>query len=386
MGRPRPLAGDPAMRQRGLDVRWRQGDLPLLFSAIALTSVGIVLVTSATWQYFDRPSLAGNTWFIKQTVFAIVGLAVLLICATVHPRVWYSLAYVLYGVSLAGLGAVLAAGHGSADYGAQRWVELAGFPLQPSEPAKVVLVIVLARVLADGAGGLRAVISSAGLMMASALLIYLQPDLGTALSIGAIWFGMLLLSGTNSRHLLGVVGLGVLAAPAAWFGLRDYMRERVLIFLDPHSDALGQGYNILQAQISIGSGGMWGKGLFEGTQTQLRFLRVSQSDFIFSVLGEELGFVGAMGLFGLFLFLLFRTLRAYEVAEDRFSGLLCAGVASMIAFQAIANLGANVGLAPVKGIPLPFVSYGGSALVSQLAALGLVQATLIRRRLYRFEV
>ena len=201
----------------------------------------------------------------------------------------------------------------------------------------------------------------------------------------ATWFGMAFLAGTPRRYLLALGVLASIATPIIWFSLKDYMRQRVLIFLNPQADPLDQGYNILQAQISIGSGGMWGKGLLEGTQTQLRYLRVSHSDFIFSVLGEELGFIGAMVLFALFLFLLFRILHAHDIANDRFSGLLCAGIGSMIAFQAVANLGANIGLTPVVGIPLPFVSYGGSALVTQLAALGLVQATLLRRRRYRFE-
>jgi len=217
------------------------------------------------------------------------------------------------------------------------------------------------------------------------LLIYLQPDLGTALSILAIWFGCLVLAGLPRKYVVGIVAMGIIGTPIIWLGLKDYMRQRVLTFLNPAADALGEGYNILQAQISIGSGGMLGKGLMEGSQTQLRFLRVSQSDFIFSVLGEELGFVGAMALFALFLILLFRILRAYEIADDRFSSILCAGVGSMIAFQTIANIGSNVGLTPVVGIPLPFVSHGGSALITQLAALGLVQATLLRRRRYRFE-
>lgn len=374
------------MIQRRGGVRWKQADPFLLLSAIALTAFGVVLVTSATWQYSDRPSLATNPWFIKQSVFAGVGVIALLLGTVTHPRVLRAFASLIYVASMVALAAVLVVGHGSAEYGAQRWVEVAGFPLQPSEPAKVALVIVLARVFSSNGPRLRLFLVSAALTLVPVVLIYAQPDLGTALSMGAIWFGMLLLSGLPTRYMLGVAGLALVAAPIAWMGLQDYMRERVLIFLDPRADALGQGYNILQAQISIGSGGMWGKGLFEGSQTQLRYLRVSHSDFIFSVLGEELGFLGAMVMFALFLFLLVRILRAYENADEPFSSLLCAGVVSMIAFQAVANLGANMGLTPVTGVPLPLVSYGGTALVSQLGALGLVQATLVRRKLYRFEV
>jgi rod shape determining protein RodA len=280
---------------------------------------------------------------------------------------------------------VLLRGHGMQEFGAQRWIEVAGIPLQPSEPAKLALTLALAQLLATRPPSLKSVLLSAALTAPSLLLIYLQPDLGTTLSLLAIWFGMIVFSGVPARYVAALVAIAALASPLIWIGMKDYMRERVLTFLNPHADALGQGYNILQAQISIGSGGMWGKGLFEGTQTQLRYLRVAHSDFIFSVLGEELGFVGALCLFGLFLVLLFRILRAYDRVDDRFAALLCAGVVWMIGFPALANIAANVGLMPVVGIPLPFVSYGGSALVSYLAALGFVQGALMRRRFYRFE-
>ena len=371
---------------RRLGIRWQQLDFLLIGAGIVLTMLGVVLITSATWRYFEPPSLLSNTWFMKQSALALVGLVALFGAAAVHPRVLRSLAYPIYGVALASLVVVLFVGRGGAAYGAERWVEVAGLPLQPAEPAKIGLIIALARVFANNRPGPRLFLLSAGLVLLPAALIYLQPSLGTSASLAAIWFGMLLLSGAPARYVLGGLAAAVVAAPLVWFGMKDYMRERVLIFLDPRADALGQGYNILQAQISVGSGGMWGKGLFEGTQTQLRYLRVSHSDFIFSVLGEELGFIGAMALFALLILLLARTLRAYEVADDRFASLVCAGVASMIAFQAVANLGANIGLIPVTGVPLPFVSYGGSALVSQFVALGLVQATLLRRRLYRFEI
>jgi rod shape determining protein RodA len=247
------------------------------------------------------------------------------------------------------------------------------------------LLIALARVLSAPVIAAKQVLLASALAGVTVVLIYLEPDLGTAVSTAAIWFGMLMLSRAPARYVSTIAVLSAIAVPLSWFAMKDYMRERVLIFLNPKADALGQGYNILQAQMSIGSGGMWGKGLFEGTQTQLRFLRVSHSDFIFSVLGEELGFIGALVLFGLFLMLLLRVMRAHEVVEDDFGRLICAGVMAMISFQAIANLGANIGLTPVVGIPLPFVSYGGSALITQLAGVGLVQGTLLRRRRYRFR-
>lgn len=376
------------MHHRGLSLRWSQADPLLLASTIALTVYGVLLVTSATWHYSNVPGLLNNTWFLRQLAFAVVGCGAMLVLAALHPRLLWSFAYLFYAVSLAGLIAVLLLGHGSEDFGAQRWLDLGGLAIQPSEPAKLGLLVVLARVLgAADPPDLRHIVLSVALTGLPILLVYLQPDLGTALSLLAIWFGMLFLSGAPKRYLFTVVGLALVSAPFAWFYLlKDYMRERVLIFLDPAADALGQGYNILQSQISIGSGGLWGKGLFTGTQTQLRYLRVSHSDFIFAVLGEEMGFMGALALFALFVLLLFRALRAYELADEGFQRLICAGVVAMIAFPALANLCANVGLLPVVGIPLPFVSYGGSALVSYLAAVGLIHATLMRRRRYRFEV
>ncbi|MEA2642247.1 MAG: rod shape determining protein RodA [Chloroflexota bacterium] len=367
------------------ELRWRQFDFLQALGALVLTAFGVLLVTSATWQYFDHPTLLGNTWFLKQALAASVGWILMIALSCVHPRMIKALAFPIYGASLAALGVVLVVGRGAEDYGAQRWIEVGGFQLQPSEPAKLALVIILARVLSGGVPGLRALLLSGLVLGGQVFLIYLQPDLGTALSFLGVWVGMIVLAGTPRRYLAAIGALFVLAAPIVWLTLHDYMRQRLLIFLNPSADALGQGYNILQAQISIGSGGMWGKGLLEGTQTQLRYLRVSQSDFIFSVLGEELGFVGAIVLFAVVIILLFRVLHAYEVSNDRFHALLCAGVASMIAFQAIANVGSNVGLTPVVGIPLPLVSYGGSALLTQLAALGLVQGGLLRKRRYRFE-
>ena len=368
-----------------LRLRWRLADPLLLLATLGLTALGVLLVTSATWKYPDQPGLVTNPWFLKQSVFAILGLLIMAACAMMQPAVLRVLAYPIYGLTLLGLIVVIIVGHGAHEFGANRWVEVGGVPIQPSEPTKVALILALAHLLAGRVPGFRTLLLSVGLTLPAFVLVYVEPDLGTAMSLLAIWFGMIVLSGAPARYVFGMIGLAAVASPLIWMGLKDYMRERVMIFMNPQADALGQGYNILQAQISIGSGGMMGKGLFEGTQTQLRYLRVSHSDFIFSVLGEELGFIGAMALFALLLMLIFRVLRAYDGLDDRFAALLCAGVAWMIAFPAIANISANVGLTPVVGIPLPFVSYGGSALVTYLAGLGLVQGALMRRRFYRFE-
>jgi rod shape determining protein RodA len=372
---------------RTAPLRWQQADPLLVLAALGLSAYGILLVTSATWQYYDQPSLFGNAWFIKQALFTVVGFAAMVMCATIHPRSLRTFAYPIYVAALAPLVLVLFVGHGSEDYGARRWMDLGAFQLQPSEPMKLALVIALGRALDTPRPGVKEFLLSLALTAVPFGLIFVQPDLGTGLVMLAMWFGSILLAGVPRRLIVMVALCALVAAPVAWFGpvLKDYQRNRIQIFMDPASDPRGEGYNILQAKISIGSGGMRGKGLLNGSQTQLRYLRVSQSDFIFSVLGEELGFVGAVGLFGLLVLLLFRIIRAFELADEPFTSLLCAGVVSMIAFQSIANIAANLGLTPVVGIPLPFVSHGGSALITQLVALGLVLATLVRRRRYRFE-
>jgi rod shape determining protein RodA len=365
------------------DVRLRQSDPLLLLAALALGVLGLALVTSATWHYSENPTLITNGWTLRHLMFLVLGISAMVCIAALPPRVLQGLAYAAYAASLLALVAVAVLGKQSAEHGAyaQRWIELGGIQLQPSEPAKLALIVALARVLGPGSQpGFRRLLLSAAVTAVPVLLVYLQPDLGTALCMIAIWVGIVVLAGTPKKYVFGIGALALASMPILWMSMRGYMRERVLTFLNPEAYALGEGYNLLQAQISIGSGGMWGKGLMEGTQTQLRYLRLSHSDFIFSVLGEELGFVGAIALLGLFLFLLFRILRAYDTGDGRFASLMCAGVGSLIAFQMAANIGGNVGLSPAVGIPLPFISHGGSALVTHFAALGLVQAGLVHRR------
>jgi rod shape determining protein RodA len=203
-----------------------------------------------------------------------------------------------------------------------------------------------------------------------------------------IWFAMLVAAGARPLYLGGLALCGLLSAPLGWLLLRDYMRQRIMTFfavtMDPESDIFGEGYNILQARISIGSGGMFGWGLGRGTQNQFDFLRIKHSDFIFSVLAEEMGFIGGVALFGLFILLLFRIARAAERARDSFGRLVAFGIGAMLLFQVVANLGANLTLLPVTGMPLPLVSFGGSALLTNFIALGLIQSILVRRLKYRF--
>jgi rod shape determining protein RodA len=224
--------------------------------------------------------------------------------------------------------------------------------------------------------------------ISTALLVYVQPDLGSALAFLFIWIGITLASGARFTQLGSLLIAAIALAPLGWIALREYMRARIFTFLthifDHDVDAFGEGYNILQAQISIGSGGMFGRGFMQGTQTQLDYLRVKHSDFIFSVLAEEMGFVGAMVLFLLFGVLLFRIISVAGKARDEFGRLVAFGVGCMLLFQCFVNLGANLTLLPVTGVPLPFLSYGRSALLTNLIALGILQGILIRRVRYRF--
>jgi rod shape determining protein RodA len=261
------------------------------------------------------------------------------------------------------------------------------FPVQPSEIAKIVVIIVTAKVLADRDGRmhkLHNLLFSFLLIIPPLLLIYLQPDLGTTIIIGVVWLVMALMGGIHLFHV-GLLAAGAaLASPVVWLTLADYQRQRILLFLDPQSDPDAY-YNIQQALISIGSGGVVGKGFGIGTQNQLHFLRVRHTDFIFSVIGEELGLLGGLLLFILFVALIWRIMRAADLTGDVFGRLLCVGVAALIFFQSFVNLGVNVGLLPVTGTPLPFVSYGGSSLIAFLVSIGLVQSVLMRRKALDFE-
>jgi rod shape determining protein RodA len=212
-----------------------------------------------------------------------------------------------------------------------------------------------------------------------------EPDMGTAIIFGAIWVGMVLVAGARPQHVLIVSGFLLSAIPFAALALiSDYQRDRIALFFNPNSDPLGGGFNILQAEISVGSGGVFGKGLTNGSQTQHDFLQTPTTDYIFSVLGEELGLVGALVLLTLFAALLFRTLRVAGLARDQFGRLIATGIAIMILFQVFINIGVNIRLLPVTGIPLPFVSQGGSSLIMLFIALGLLQSILIRHRQIEF--
>jgi len=359
---------------------WRQFD-PVLVGIVALLILyGVIMIFSANQTQEDLKDL----WRVQLTRAAI-GLGIMVLVAAFDYRYYASLYKLLYVVMFVLLGTLFIAAELTA--GTLRWLDFRLFPVQPSEIAKIVVIIVTAKILADRDGEmnkLRNLLLSLLVIIPPLVLIYLQPDLGTTIILGVVWLIMALMGGIHLFHL-GLLGLmALLASPVIWLTMEEYQRSRVMLFLDPQSDPDSY-YNIQQALISIGSGGKLGKGFSIGTQNQLHFLRVRHTDFIFSVIGEELGLLGALLLFLLILVLIWRVMRVADLTGDPFGRLIVVGVASLIFFQSFVNLGVNLGLLPVTGTPLPFVSYGGSSLTAFLIAIGLVQSILMRHKVLDFE-
>lgn len=375
---------------------WRHYDFVLLATTLLLLTFGAAMLFSATGGLVAR-EFPGDPLF-RQLSYAVVGLAASVAVAGVDYRVFRAFGWWFYALALGGLVAVLFVG--SAANGAQRWIALPGFQLQPSEFAKLFVVIALAAFLAGRSDSdfeeedededelprlrFRDLLLSLLIAVIPAALVYRQPDLGTAVIFLAAWLGMVIAAGARWLHLglLALAGLAI--SPVFFLSTSSYMRERIEIFLNPRSDPYGAGYNVIQALISVGSGGTFGRGFNSGTQAQLDFLRVKYTDFIFSVIGEELGFLGALLLLGLFTALLFRCFRVAELARDPFGRLLAVGIGTSILFQAFANIGMNISLIPAVGVPLPFISAGGSSLITLLLSIGILQSTVMRHKRLEF--
>ncbi|MDH5478785.1 MAG: rod shape-determining protein RodA, partial [Nitrospinota bacterium] len=260
--------------------------------------------------------------------------------------------------------------------GSRRWLELVGYNIQPSEIMKIILIIILARVFGDILKkddlGARDLIKPGVVTLVPFLLVASQPDLGTAMILVFIFVCMAFFNGLNSTFLIRTAVALAMAAPSFWFLLKPYQQKRILTLLNPEADPMGHGYHIIQSKIAIGSGGLWGKGIFMGTQSKLNFLPAKHTDFIFSVFAEEIGFFGAAALIALFFVLILRMMEVMGLSKDKFGSLLVMGVVSMISFNFLFNIGMTMGLFPVVGIPLPFISYGGSALVTNFIGVGLI--------------
>ncbi len=360
----------------------RNLDHSLVFAVLALCLIGFTIVFSATRGGIGPGSPQDPFYFVKRQVTAFVlGALACVAILTMDYRLVARAPRALYIGNLALLALVLVAGHRIS--GAQSWFRLGSMALQPSELAKVVLILTLAHHLAETGD----IATHRGLALAFAHaavpagLVLLQNDLGTALVFCGITLAMVYVAGARGRDLLAVVGAGVLASPVVFFVLlKDYQRARLLAFLNPYADPTGTGYNVIQSTIAIGSGRFFGKGLFHGTQAQLNFLPAHHTDFIFSVIGEEIGFIGAVVVLALYGFILWRCVHAAACAKDAFGRLVATGVGAMLLFHLFVNVGMTMSLMPVTGIPLPFLSYGGSSLMANLIAIGFVLDIYMRRQ------
>jgi rod shape determining protein RodA len=361
---------------------WKNFDWILAIVTLLLVVIGILVLYSITFKAADVASPVDAR---NQIVFAFIGLAAMLVAATVDYHLLAKLSWWLYGLALVLLGIVMVAGHTA--LGATRWINLGFFQFQPSEMAKLVLIILLAKFMADNHEQMERLpylLFSLGLTLVPMALVLAQPDLGTGLVLIAIWGVMVLVSRARLFHLGLLMGLAAVLIPLGLPHLKPYQRDRLLTFLHPTADPLGTGYNVVQSTIAVGSGQTFGRGLAAGSQSQLNFLPSQHTDFIFAVLAEKLGFVGAVLLLLLFVALLFRGLVIAYRARDRFGFFVATGLVTMFLFHIFVNVGMNVGIMPVTGIPLPFVSYGGTSLLVGLVGIGMLESIAVRRKKIEF--
>ena len=406
-----------------INPRWRgwlpQIDAPLTLAAVGLVAIGLATVFSATWG----PSEHQGLW-VRQLVWALVAGGAAWLVASIHYRAYDSLAYPIYVISLVFLGLVLVMG--TSAYGARRWMELGPLKFQPSEIAKIATVLVLARRFDDPKRDLRKLrhwFPALALTLVPFALVAKEPDLGTSLSFpvilvvmyfwagmpignlllgltpvfnvllffttGTLWWFAGLLAGllaftrpriTTLLTVLVLNGAVAYAMPHLWNHLADYQKRRIETFLNPDHDPSGAGYQIIQSKIAIGSGGMLGKGVLRGTQKALAFLPMGHTDFIFSVVGEELGLLGALTVVVLYALLVVRGYRLAMVARNGFASLMAAGLVTALFFHVMVNMLMTIGWAPVTGLPLPLISYGGTALIVNGIQIGLLQNVALRRQ------
>ena len=359
-------------------------DWLLLGAVLLLAGIGLTMIYSTTYVHPPAGVLEGghpgHRFWVQ--LYAIgLGLGVLVLFLTIDYRFLAEHSLILYVGLIALLVYVLIGGVRAG--GSTRWISLGLFNLQPSEFGRIVIALILAMYFGENRRGARNngdLIVAALFFLVPFVLIAKQPDLGTAVTLVPVGFGIAYLAGLRLRLLAVVAIAAILLAPIAWnFALKDYQKSRISTFLDPEKDPRGGGYQQIQARISVGSGGWRGKGFKAGTQGQYKFLPVADNDFIFSVLAEEQGFIGVIVTLSLYLFVIFRSIEAARLAKDRIGAYLVGGIISGFAFQVVYNITMSAGLAPVKGLTLPLMSYGGSSIIATMAAFGLILNVRMRR-------
>ncbi|MGE5298181.1 MAG: rod shape-determining protein RodA [Acidobacteriaceae bacterium] len=364
-------------------MRWLSGfkyfDVTLFGSSFILLLLGLLMIYSTT--------LGSPGMLLRQIIAAGIGLLAMFALAFYDYRNLKKLTSIIY-IAIIGL-LVLVLFIGSNIRGSARWIDLGFYNIQPAEFAKLAMVIIMAKYLDRQDEKLKAfryVFLSAVYVLIPVALVMAEPDLGSSLILLFTWAGMLLFSKIRKRQLAILVAVGLVAAIASWFLLlHDYQKQRVFTFLDPSLDPQGRGYNVIQSITAVGSGEIFGRGVGRGLQSQLKFLPERQTDFIFASTAEELGLIGSTIVLGLFFVILYRIVKACLHARDNFGLYLCLGILFMLFFQVVINVGMNIGIMPVTGIPLPLVSFGGSSLLTTLLSLGLVQSVVARQKALKFD-
>lgn len=358
-------------------------DINLIIVIFALNVIGLINLYSAT---HGPTSKDVASLFISQIVWLTAGWVIFFFVTVVDYSIVSRIAAVVYVLNL---GAILyVTFFGKVALGAQRWIDLGFFRYQPSETMKLALIMMMAKILATrtthGPGmGLKELALPLFALLVPFVLVVEQPDLGTAMMLAAIGGSMMIFTKIKRSIMAVCVVVGLTALPVAWkFVLHDYQKNRVFTFLSPASDPRGTGYNSIQSKIAVGSGRFFGKGFMMGTQSQLEFLPERHTDFIFSVLSEEHGFVGSLAVIGLFAFLFITGIRIASNARDKFGALLAVGVLCYIFWHMLVNIGMVIGLLPIVGVPLPLLSYGGSSMLTTMAGMGLVSSVAYRRYLF----
>lgn len=358
---------------------WQNFDIPLLGTALLLLVIGVAMIRSTTLNNIELTGLEQT-----QIRWAAIGLVVMLVVTAIDYRLYRSMAFPLYIFVLIWLGAIFAVGLVS--FGAQRWLLVLGLNIQPAEAAKIASLVWVAAFFAqyrDRLGDLRYVIFSGIYAGVPIIMVLLQPSLSNSIILMVIWFAIAWAAGLRWQHIaLGAV-IALVLTPVFWGFMEEYQRLRVLQFINPSLDP-GAQYNIDQALISIGSGGLFGQGYNSASQVQLRFLKVRHTDFIFAATAAEFGLLGSSVLIILEGILIWRVLVIARKAADAFGAYICYGFAALLFFQTVINVGMNMNIMPVTGLPLPFVSYGGSSLLTFFAALGLVQSVALRHKVNDF--